>query len=196
MRPHLAAPTTPSKRGLLPDDAAAADSAASDSALFCCSPKKFHRALDSPRRGGDSPRRVLEAPANVPDPNQTYGVDSTEFLRSTLARPKQFFDNSTLGINPGGFSPSMDSWVWVYWSYWVYWVQLYWVCLYWVCFVLGILRLFCTGYTASVYTGSVLYWVYCFCLYWVCLYWVCFVLGILRLFVPQNMMCDPLHFVF
>ncbi|CAL8394953.1 unnamed protein product [Gadus morhua 'NCC'] len=104
MRPHLAAPTTPSKRGLLPDDAAAADSAASDSALFCCSPKKFHRALDSPRRGGDSPRRVLEAPANVPDPNQTYGVDSTEFLRSTLARPKQFFDNSTLGINPGSSS--------------------------------------------------------------------------------------------
>ncbi|XP_030200943.1 centromere-associated protein E isoform X2 [Gadus morhua] len=104
MRPHLAAPTTPSKRGLLPDDAAAADSAASDSALFCCSPKKFHRALDSPRRGGDSPRRVLEAPVNVPDPNQTYGVDSTEFLRSTLARPKQFFDNSTLGINPGSSS--------------------------------------------------------------------------------------------
>ncbi|XP_059897316.1 centromere-associated protein E isoform X2 [Gadus macrocephalus] len=109
MRPHLAAPTTPSKKRLFPDAAAAAaaaasDSAASDSALFCSSPKRFHRALDSPRRGGDSPRRVLEAPANVPDPNQTYGVDSTEFLRSTLARPKQFFDNSTLGINPGSSS--------------------------------------------------------------------------------------------
>ncbi|CAL8236040.1 unnamed protein product [Arctogadus glacialis] len=106
MRPHLAAPTTPSKKRLFPDAnaTATAAAAASDSALFCSSPKRVHRALDSPRRGGDSPRRVLEAPANVPDPNQTYGVDSTEFLRSTLARPKQFFDNSALGINPGSSS--------------------------------------------------------------------------------------------
>ncbi|CAL8333732.1 unnamed protein product [Boreogadus saida] len=108
-RPHSPAPTTPSKKRLFPDAnaAAAATAAASDSARFCSSPKRFHRALDSPRKGGDSPRRVLdsprrvlEAPANVPDPNQAYCVESTEFLRSTLARPKQFFDNSTLGINP------------------------------------------------------------------------------------------------
>ena len=123
-RPRSPAPTTPSKKRLFP---AAAATSTADSSRYFSSPKRFQKALDSPRRGEDSPRRVLESPAHLPDPNKTSGLDSTDFFGSTLgtgaglSRPKQFFDNSKLGDNPGGFTSLYGSvctgfyWVWSVW---------------------------------------------------------------------------------
>ncbi|KAG7258189.1 hypothetical protein CRUP_034596 [Coryphaenoides rupestris] len=100
-RPRSPAPTTPHKRRLLP---------ASDASHLLSPPKRFHGAprniQHSPRKVVESPRKVLDSPINVPDSQRTTILDSPKFFGSgagleKLSKSRQFFDNSTLGIDPG-----------------------------------------------------------------------------------------------
>ncbi|XP_037305357.2 centromere-associated protein E [Pungitius pungitius] len=114
-------PSNPTKRGL---------SVSSDTSDFLGSPKKVlvtprnvldsprkvpvnpRNVLDSPRKALDSPKRALDSPRKAPHSPATSFLDyskssffngggGSELLSRTC--PKQFFDNSSLGTNPGVF---------------------------------------------------------------------------------------------
>ncbi|KAL6095557.1 cenpe [Pungitius sinensis] len=100
-------PSNPTKRGL---------SVSSDTSDFLGSPKKVlvtpRNVLDSPRKALDSPKRVLDSPRKAPHSPATSFLDyskssffngggGSELLSRTC--PKQFFDNSSLGTDPGVF---------------------------------------------------------------------------------------------
>ncbi|XP_070705808.1 centromere-associated protein E [Pempheris klunzingeri] len=83
-------PCTPTKRGL---------PMTSESSTFFSSPKKF---VVTPKKVLDSPRKILESP-NAPlldsPKSRFFDVDRGSDLL-TRTRPKQFFDNSSLGTIP------------------------------------------------------------------------------------------------
>ncbi|XP_041660515.1 centromere-associated protein E isoform X2 [Cheilinus undulatus] len=90
-------PCTPTKRGF---------PVTADSSNFYSSPKKFvvtpRKVLDSPRKVLDSPRKLLGSPnvSLLGSPKSRFfdvGVSSELLSKS---RPKQFFDNSSLGTVP------------------------------------------------------------------------------------------------
>jgi len=132
-RPRSPPPTTPHKRRLLPaSDASrllsppkrfhgAPRNVPHSPRKVLDSPRKVldsprkvldspRKVLDSPRKVLDSPRKVLESPMNIPDSQRTTILDSPKFFGSgagfeklSKSQPKKFFDNSTLGIDPGKF---------------------------------------------------------------------------------------------
>nr|XP_033932066.1 centromere-associated protein E-like isoform X4 [Pseudochaenichthys georgianus] len=108
-------PSTPTKRGY---------PMASDCSNFFSSPKKFkvtpRKVLDSPRKVLDSPRKLLDSPRKLLDSPKVSALDSpksrffdvggnSELL--SRSRPKQFFDNSSLGTTPAsGADRREDLW--------------------------------------------------------------------------------------
>ncbi|KAI4801817.1 hypothetical protein KUCAC02_019688 [Chaenocephalus aceratus] len=115
-------PSTPTKRGY---------PMASDCSNFFSSPKKFkvtprkvldspRKVLDSPRKLLDSPRKLLDSPRKLLDSPKVSALDSpksrffdvggnSELL--SRSRPKQFFDNSSLGTTPAsGADRREDVW--------------------------------------------------------------------------------------
>ena len=91
-------PCTPTKRGL---------PMTSDSSNFLNSPKKFlvtpKKVLDSPRKRLDSPKVSLQDSPK----SRFFDVGGSSELRSR-SYPKQFFDNSNLGIIPGELRLKLD----------------------------------------------------------------------------------------
>ena len=105
-------PSTPTKRGY---------PMASDCSNFFSSPKKFkvtpRKVLDSFRKVLDSPRKLLDSPkvSALDSPKSRFfdvGGNSELLSRS---RPKQFFDNPSLGTTPGNTPLKLTSLYYCVW---------------------------------------------------------------------------------
>ncbi|KAF7649917.1 hypothetical protein LDENG_00133800 [Lucifuga dentata] len=95
-KPPSLSPCTPTKRGF---------SMTSDASSLFSSPKRFlgtpKKMLDSPKKMLDSPKKLRDSPkVSLPSsPKSSFFGTGSEMLSRNY--PKHFFDNSSLGLNPG-----------------------------------------------------------------------------------------------